>query len=171
MAPRVMHRGFVAGETLQFGDVAIQTRALNHPGGCTAFRFERAGACVTYATDVEHLGPEPDPEMIRFVTGSDLLIYDTMLNEQEATQCVGWGHSTSVGGAALALAAGISRLAAFHHNPAHDDRMLAQLEAALRQRLPDSFYAREGQCVALPGQTPMLSMSRTLGRRAATSRR
>ena len=171
MAPGVRHRGFAAGETLRFGDVAIHTTALNHPGGCTAFRFERAGHSLTYATDVEHLAPDADPEMIRFAAGTDLLIYDTMLTEQEAAQCVGWGHSTSRGGAALAVAAGVGRLAAFHHHPAHDDAKLAQLEAALRRRLPTSFYAREGQSLSIGDQTAMLSIKRTLGKRAAANRR
>lgn len=171
MAPHILHRGFRAGDTLRFGDVTVHTMALNHPGGCTAFRFERAGASLVYATDVEHLAAEPDPAMIRFAAGAELLIYDTMLSEQDATRCVGWGHSTLAGGGALAAAAGVARLAAFHHSPAHDDRRLAELEAALQERLPASFYAREGQLVMLDGQTAMLSMSRTLGRRAATSRR
>lgn len=171
MAPRIRHRGFAAGETLVFGDVVIRTMALNHPGGSTAFRFERAGASVTYATDVEHLAVEPDSAMVRFVAGSDLLIYDTMLTDEEATACAGWGHSTAAGGEALAVAAGVRRLAGFHHNPAHDDAMLSRLEAALQARLPGAFHAREGQTVTIDDQTAMLSMSRTLGRRAATSKR
>ena len=149
IAPGIVHAGFRAGEVLTFGDVSIRTRALHHPGGCTALRFERAGVSLTYATDVEHLGSEPDPEMVQFVRGTDLLIYDTMLTEIEAANCVGWGHSTWGGGAQLAEVAEVRRLAGFHHNPTFDDVRLAALEAELQARLPGAFYARQGQRLLL----------------------
>lgn len=147
MAPHVRHHGFTAGDTLKFGDVTVDTTPLNHPGGATAFRFRRQGKVFIYATDVEHLEPEPDPAMVDFVRESDLLIYDTMFDAETVCGCEGWGHSTWEGGVALAAAAGVRTLAGFHHNPMFDDARLAAQEAAMKRRQPGSFFCREGQTI------------------------
>ena len=146
---QVRHEGFMAGESFTFGDVRVLTQPLNHPGGCTGYRFERAGKAVVYATDVEHLADAPDPDMKRFVEGSDLLIYDAMMTDSEIPRCKGWGHSTWKAGARLARAAHVGRLAAFHHNPDFDDAKIARLEDKLKQKLPESFFCRERQTVKI----------------------
>lgn len=145
--------GFVSGENFAFGDVSISTQPLNHPGGCTGYRFERGGRSICYVTDVEHVEQAPDPDIRRFVRGSDLLIYDTMLTEDELPSCRGWGHSTWRAGVALAKAAKVGRLAAFHHNPMFNDRRLRKLEAKIQNKLPGSFYVREGMILDYPLRT------------------
>jgi phosphoribosyl 1,2-cyclic phosphodiesterase len=149
MAPQVRHVGFTSGESLRIGDLGIATTPLNHPGGATAFRFERAGRSFVYATDVENLSATPDPAMVDFVRGADLLIYDTMLDAAAAAACEGWGHSTWEGGVTLADAAGVKVLAGFHHHPLFDDARLTALEKAMQQRRPESYLCREGQVIAV----------------------
>lgn len=149
MAPRIKHEGFMAGENFTFGDVTIATQPLNHPGGCTAYRFERDGKSLVYATDVEHLADAPDPDMMQFAHRSDLLIYDTMMTDKEVPTCRGWGHSTWKAGVRLARAAKVRQLAAFHHNPMFDDAKIARIEAKMQAKLPASFFCREGQTLKL----------------------
>jgi phosphoribosyl 1,2-cyclic phosphodiesterase len=138
--------GFKAGETLQFNDGwSVRTTPLRHPGGATGYRFDAGGRAVAYISDHEHAGPTPERELVDFVRGCDLVIYDTTFTVEDYPPCKGWGHSTVEAGLALCAAAGAKCLAAFHHNPHYDDVKLAHIDAALAQALPGSFCAREGQ--------------------------
>ncbi len=145
MPAKLTHVGFVAGETLVFGDVTVLTQPINHPGGCVAYRFERNGKVFSYLTDIEHIEVAPDPDIRRFVKKSDLLVYDTMLTDEDLLVCKGWGHSTWRAGAALAKAGKVRKLAAFHHNPKFDDTKLDELDRDLAAALPGAFFSREGQ--------------------------
>jgi phosphoribosyl 1,2-cyclic phosphodiesterase len=146
---RMKHEGFVAGEALGFGDVSVSTQPLNHPGGSTGYRFDCGGKSVSYITDVEHVEDLPDPDVRRFVNRSDLLIYDTMLTEDEVPTCRGWGHSTWKAGVKLAQSARVGQLAAFHHNPQFNDGRLTRLDAKMKTRMADAFFAREGTTIAI----------------------
>lgn len=148
LAAKVRNEGFLAGEPLTFGDVHVTTQPLNHPGGSTGYRFERNGKSISYVTDVEHVEDAPDPDVRRFVKKSDLLIYDTMLTEDDLPTCRGWGHSTWRAGVALARAAKVKHLAAFHHNPMFNDRRLAKLDGKIRAKMPEAFFVKEGQSFA-----------------------
>jgi phosphoribosyl 1,2-cyclic phosphodiesterase len=140
--------GFHAGETLRFEDgSSVRTTPLRHPGGATGYRFDAGGHAVAYVSDFEHAGPAPEQDMIDFVRGCDLVIYDTTFTVEDYPACKGWGHSTVEAGLALCAAAGAKRLAAFHHNPDYDDAKLAHIEAVLEKASPGSFCAREGQAV------------------------
>lgn len=143
--------GFRAGEDLTLGDgLTVATLPLRHPSGATAYRFDHQGRRVCYVTDIEHDSDEPEPGLVKFVEGADLVIYDSMFTQTEFCRCRGWGHSTWQAGAALCRKAGARRLAAFHHNPKHDDEMLAGFDSELAAMLPGSFHAREGQTLVFP---------------------
>jgi phosphoribosyl 1,2-cyclic phosphodiesterase len=142
---RIEHVGFRAGETLAFDGVSVATILLEHPGGATGYRFDHGGCSVCYVSDVEHAAAGPDPQLVRFVTGADLVIYDAMFTEHEYESHVGWGHSTCAAGVALCRAAGAKALAAFHHHPFRDDAALDRIDAELDAALPGSFVAREDQ--------------------------
>ncbi len=140
--------GFHAGETLRFADgLSVRTAPLRHPGGATGYRFDSGGQAVAYVCDFEHAGPTPEKEMIEFVRGCDLVIYDTTFTVEDYMACQGWGHSTVEAGLALCAAAGAKRLAAFHHNPDYDDAKLGEIDTMLEKASPGSFCAREGQMV------------------------
>jgi phosphoribosyl 1,2-cyclic phosphodiesterase len=140
--------GFKAGETLTFADgIKVRTVPLRHPGGATGYRFDTGGRAVAYVCDYEHAGPAPERELVEFVRGCELVIYDATFTVEDYPPCKGWGHSTVEAGLALCNAAGAKRLAAFHHNPDYDDVKLGHIEAALAKALPGSFCAREGQVV------------------------
>ncbi len=150
LPPPIDHVGFRAGETLVFDDgVSVATCPLRHPGGATGFRFDNGGRSVCYVSDIEHGEMGPDPDVVRFCTGADLVIYDAMFTEEQFSRCVGWGHSTWQAGVALCRAAGARALAAYHHHKHHSDADLDRIHADLGAAFPGSFVAREGQGVAL----------------------
>jgi len=147
---RFEHHGFHAGETLVFpGGEVVETHALNHPGGATAYRFNHGGRSACYLTDLEHTEPWPDPSLVKFVRGADLVIYDGMFAEAEYSCCKGWGHSTWDKGVELCRAADAASLAIVHHCPGHTDADLREIEAELQSVMPTAFLARERQGVTL----------------------
>jgi diguanylate cyclase (GGDEF)-like protein len=100
--------------------------------------------------------------------GADLVIHDAQYTEEEYASRLGWGHSTVEYATDVALAAGVKRLALFHHDPAHDDQMMERLEFQARARVRachgglDVFAAREGQELTINGDrrgTPVAEIS------------
>jgi phosphoribosyl 1,2-cyclic phosphodiesterase len=139
------HFGFTAGETLQLaGGLEVRTHPLHHPGGATGFRFDHRGRSVCYISDIEHTFPWPLPDLVRFIEGADLVIYDGMFSEAEYCTCVGWGHSTWQKGVALAKAAQVKALAIYHLHPSHDDEHLRAVETDAKAEMPGAFVARDG---------------------------
>ena len=136
------------GGRLAFGEVTVTAAALDHPGGVLAYRVERGGRSVVYATDSEH-GDGPDPRLVALARGADLLIYDAMYTADEyagrvGPSRVGWGHSTWEAGVAAADAAGVGRLVLFHHDPRRGDDAVDAIEAAAARARPGTLAAREG---------------------------
>lgn len=146
---RLLHRGFVAGADLRIGDVVVRTHSLRHPGGSTAYRLEWGGRTLVYASDVEWTGATDDPSLAAFVTGADLMIFDTMLDEDDLPRCAGWGHSTASAAVRLAKMAGVRRIAGFHHQPEATDDNLARREHAFCASMPGAFFARDGMVLTL----------------------
>ena len=115
-------------ETLDFGEVRIETMLLKHPGYCLGYRLTCHGRSVCYITDNElYLGSDPrhDPAYVErlanFVRGTDLLITDTTFRDHEYPAKVDWGHSCVSEVADLAARAGVKRLHLFHHDPDQSD--------------------------------------------------
>lgn len=136
---------FTAGETVQPAPgVVVRTGALRHPNGATGYRIEYGGASVCYVTDTEHLPGQPDENVLRLIAGADLVIYDSTYTDDEFPAKVGWGHSTWQEGVRLCRAAGVKRLAIFHHDPDHDDSFMERLEDEARIMWDATLVARDG---------------------------
>ncbi len=136
---------FDAGATLElYGDIAVRTAVLNHPGGATAYRIDFDGRSVCYVTDTEHPENKRDEGIVELIAGSEIVIYDATFTDEEYPQFRGWGHSTWQEGVRLCEAAGAGRLVTFHHFPEHDDSDLDQIGAALAETRPGSLVGREG---------------------------
>jgi diguanylate cyclase (GGDEF)-like protein len=140
------------------GEVLVQTQYLNHTAPTLAYRISSGDATVAYVTDHEpfwkpagrtfqHPG---DQRHVSFLKGADLIIHDAQYGEEEYAGKIGWGHSTVEYATDIALVAGSSRLALFHHDPSHDDATVARLEATARERAAagsrtlEVFAATEG---------------------------
>ncbi|MFE1600813.1 MBL fold metallo-hydrolase [Methylobacterium sp. ID0610] len=150
---RFVHHGFRAGETLTFPDgIEVDTLPLLHPQGSTGYRFRHAGRTVCYISDIEHSEPWPERNLLRFVEGADLVVYDGMFTEGEYPACRGWGHSTWEKGVELCQAAKVGQLGIIHLYPQHGDAMLRDMERAMQAAMPTAFIARERQKIVLPAE-------------------
>jgi len=149
------------------GEVLVETQYLNHTAPTIAYRMTNGGASLAYVTDHEpfwraedgNLHHPGDQRHIAFMKGADLVIHDAQYNEEEYGQRVGWGHSTLEYATDVAVAAGVKRLALFHHDPSHDDAFMERFEGAARARAAaaggttEVFAAREGMELELSGST------------------
>ena len=140
-----------AGASFDLGDgVRVRTAPLNHPGGATGYRIEHAGRALAYVTDTEHVPGSPDRNVLDLIAGCDLVLYDSTYTDAEFAERVGWGHSTWTEAVRLGRAAGVKRLALFHHDPDRDDAGMAALEAESQAAWPGHvFAAREGVTIDL----------------------
>ncbi|MBI4402006.1 MAG: diguanylate cyclase [Nitrospirae bacterium] len=142
----------------RLGDVLVETQYLNHTAPTIAYRISSNGATVAYVTDHEpfwrpagmtfhHPG---DQRHIAFLKGADLIIHDAQYSDDEYRTKVGWGHSPIEYATDVAMAAGATHLALFHHDPDHDDEIVKQFEQSARLRVLarrsnlEVFAAEEG---------------------------
>jgi len=130
------------------GSIQIRAQMLNHPGICTGYRLNTGGGSVAFLPDfelvhsftsknkrkVEHaqLGPNPDQDVIGFLSGTDILILDSQYTVEEYETKIGWGHSCLLDSVSLAAAAGVGKLFLFHHDPDHNDAQIARMEEDAR---------------------------------------
>ncbi|HVI50321.1 MAG TPA: MBL fold metallo-hydrolase [Candidatus Sulfotelmatobacter sp.] len=147
----MVYEDFHAGEDLNhlLPGVGIRTAVLNHPNGATGYRIMIGGRSVCYVTDTEHRPGRPDENILGLIAGADLVIYDSTYTDDEFPAKVGWGHSTWQEGVRLCRAAGVGKLAIFHHDPDHDDAFMARIEAEARQSWDGTLVARDNMVVEL----------------------
>src|SRR5439155_1059459 len=153
-------------------EALVQTQHLNHTAPTLAFRISSHETTLAYVTDHEpywkptargfhHPG---DQRHVAFLEGADLIIHDAQYSDEEYAGKIGWGHSTVEYATDVALAAGSSRLALFHHDPAHDDATVARLEAIAQDRAAargpalEVFAAAEGLELHVRGSRPSVAL-------------
>ena len=143
----------VCGETFTLGDITIETRPLNHPNGAMGYRINWQKYSIVYCTDTEHFSDRLDDNVLDLAKDADILIYDAMYTDDEYSNPqspkIGWGHSTWQEGVKLAKAAGVKKLAIFHHEPNHNDELLDQIAVEVKQAFSGSFLAHEGMIVSV----------------------
>ena len=144
----VRYHDLVEGE-FAIGDVRVTTQYLNHPTLTLAYRLEADGVTVVYATDHEPhsraLAEGRDGDLegedrrhADFLAGADLLIHDSQYTADEYPGKVGWGHSTVESVVSVARAAGVRRVALFHHDPHRDDAEMDRVVGAARRAAGDA---------------------------------
>ncbi len=144
---------FTPGQTLPLHPgLDVATILLAHPGGAIGYRITWGGRSVCYITDTEQSAPGVDPDLMRFVSGTDVLIFDSTYTEDEYKIRVGWGHSTPAAAVALADAAQVGRLVLFHHEPGHDDATMDTILRAAAARRPGTIAAMEGMTLIVPAR-------------------
>src|SRR5262245_55763998 len=113
----------------RIGDILVETQYLNHTAPTIGFRISADGATLAYMTDHEPFSNTSGGDFhhpgeqrhIRFLRDADLLIHDAQYTSEEYGSKLGWGHSPAEYVTDVAIAAGVRRLALFHHDPTHDD--------------------------------------------------
>lgn len=120
----------VGDATFAVGGYRITSRLVPHNGPTCGFRVEWAGRSVVYIPD--HQQPDDALSIADSVrelcAGADLLIHDAQYTPHEFAQKQTWGHCTVEYAVRVAAQCGVRRLALFHHDPAHADGMLDELE-------------------------------------------
>ena len=117
------------GQTVEVGGVTVSIKLQDHPDGSYAFKFERGGKTVIYATDAEHSedGFDDNTPAVEFFKGADLLVFDAMYSHAEArTTKDGWGHASNITAVEIAKEAGVGHLVLFHHDPGFTDSQLVR---------------------------------------------
>jgi phosphoribosyl 1,2-cyclic phosphodiesterase len=149
----------VNSSTFEIDGFAVRAARLRHPGNTLAYRLtpKGGGPSMAYVTDNE-LGSGGDygepptwrADFERFLRGVDLLIHDAMFTPEELEQHRGWGHSSYREAVSLAAAAGVRKLALFHHRPEREDDAMDEFmeqaaDAAAKLKAPlEVVAATEG---------------------------
>lgn len=129
---------------LSAGGFDIEALALNHPGGCLAYRIKGAGGDLVYATDHEFGNPAFDGPLASFAKGAKAIVLDSHFTPEERPHHPGWGHSDWRQCAEFASANEIGTLWLFHHKPGRSDRALADIRVEARRVFANTGTASEG---------------------------
>ena len=143
------------------GEATVTARLVMHPGPTVGFRIEAGASTFAYLPDHEPALAGGVANRTRdWISGAaisgdaDLLMHDAQYSEEEYEERIGWGHSSAADAVAYARAVGARRLLLFHHEPAHSDASLDELEAHAQslagQDGIEVGLAREGLIVELP---------------------
>ena len=149
----------------RIGDVLVETQYLNHTAPTLAYKVSTGNTTIAYVTDHEPFWGAPDATFrhpgdqrhIAFLRGADLVIHDSQYSCDEYETKLGWGHSSIEYATDVAVSAGVSRLALFHHDPTHKDERIQELERTARARAAaagsqlDIFAAAEGMAFEVKG--------------------
>jgi phosphoribosyl 1,2-cyclic phosphodiesterase len=162
-----------SGENIQIGEITVENRPLNHPGGAIGYRIGWQDLVVAYATDTEHFLDRLDDNVLALAENADVLIIDATYTDEEyyhpQTGKVGWGHSTWQEAVKVARAAGVKQLVIFHHDPAHNDEFLDRVAVSVNLALPNSILAREGLVLSLASQSDSIPNRSCYGRTFRTT--
>lgn len=125
------------------GPATVRTLYLNHPGNALGYRVEWDGRKILYVTDNELASVSsasfvPDPKLLEFCRGADLLIHDAQYTDAEYGSKRGWGHSTWSMALKLAMASQVKACALFHHDPDHTDEDLDKVTQEAQDFLKQS---------------------------------
>jgi phosphoribosyl 1,2-cyclic phosphodiesterase len=147
------------------GHAKVRSRWVRHVGPTLGFRVELNGVSVAYVPDhgpgckPEHPDDYIPSEMLELCDGVDLLIHDAQHTKAEYESKRHWGHCTIEYAVHVARESGARRLALFHHDPAHDDNTLEEIERgaieyAARIGAPGVIAAYEGLVLDLAPAVP-----------------
>lgn len=164
MMERVSFSPIQPGMTYQRGVFEVSTCRLNHPGGSVAYRVSAGGHSIAYVTDTAPFAkpgegvtsgrksPVLEQQVIQFLSGADVVIYDTMYTKTEYLQKMTWGHSYPEYAKAVCQSAGVKHLILFHHSPdATDDELDSISTFWSSNQSPRVSLAKEGSTVHVEG--------------------
>lgn len=134
------------------GGLSVTSKFLNHTILCLGYRFDYQGKSIALVFDHEpfrnlfsvnpadegydedaakegEIAAAEENEKIRnFIKGADIVVHDTQYMEEEYKSHIGWGHATFEHAINAVNGVDVKKLVFFHHDPAHTDSQLEQLE-------------------------------------------
>ena len=131
------------------GGARVATQFLNHPAVTVGYRVEADGVVVVYLVDhepfsddlwragaapghIESILHDGDRRHAIFMADADLVIHDAQYTPKEYASKKTWGHSPYDYVVQIAAAASVRRVALTHHDPSHDDHVVADIERQAR---------------------------------------
>lgn len=151
------------------GGLSVTSKFLNHPVLCLGYRFEYQGKSIAVVFDHEPFynlfkknadGTSNDEETVKegelaageenekitlFIKGADILIHDAQYTEEAYRTHVGWGHASFAHAVTAKILGEAKKLVFFHHDPAHTDEQLEQLEKKYAEGMEtEILMAKEG---------------------------
>src|SRR5256712_4612081 len=139
--------------------MAVRASLVCHPGPTVGYRIGENGKAVVYLPDHEPaLGARRFPEDAEWTLGlelaeeADVLLHDAQYTPREYEEHLGWGHSSLPQAVAFAEKTAAKKLVTFHHDPEHDDAILARMveDARRAAKLPFTLVGgTEGATFAL----------------------
>ena len=121
-------------------DAKVRSRWIRHVGPTLGYRVDWHGVTVAYLSDHGQgcgMGQSDDfipDEVLELCDGVDLLIHDAQHTPSEFEMKRHWGHCTVDYALHVAKESGARTVALFHHDPAHGDDMVDQLEREAQER-------------------------------------
>lgn len=145
MGAKMKFRKVKAGDRFKFGDVTVTTNELHHPFGAVGYRFDYNGSSFVHVCDYEHY-PHPDEGLRDWIHGAGGMYYDAAYTPQEYKNGKqGWGHSTYEEACKLADECKVEKVLLSHHDPAHDDNFMADVEEKAKALFRKARVAREDE--------------------------
>jgi phosphoribosyl 1,2-cyclic phosphodiesterase len=136
------------GSVITLDDVMIETISLNRPNRSLGYRITWNGRSVVYATDTEHVPDQLDQGLLYLAHQADLLIYDAAYADHAfsslSPELADGQPAAWYAGVEVAIAANVQQIVLFHHDPAHDDDFLDQVETEVQSSFPNVRLAHEG---------------------------
>lgn len=168
MKARIDYVTLTPNESFQIGSATITPFMMNHPVTDFGYRIESCGKSMFFTGDHEppqNIYETSDPEyaqyqtfidakaneLLRAMSGVDVLIADSSYTTTEYQSKRGWGHGTFHSSIQYAKQAGAKNLFCTHHEPTRsDDALEAAFEKVMQdhpRKASDPVYrlAREGE--------------------------
>jgi len=175
----IRYRTFDSSQ-FSYGPMNVHYQGVHHPGTTYGYRVEVGGRHVTYTPDNECMVMEKtviqksrnlddrektfygmmqqeeyesDRELFK---DADILVHDAQYTMDEYEKKQGWGHSCYLDTVQSAIDAKVKVLFLFHHDPAHDDRIMedilkdAEMMIKMHGAKMKCYVAREGMRIRLP---------------------
>jgi CheY-like chemotaxis protein len=150
----------------------IRTQYLNHPAITLGYRVEADDLSVAYLCDhepysntlwggnghqgeIESIVHVNDRRHAVFMKDADVVIHDAQYTPEEYAEKKNWGHSTYEYVVQLAMVAKVRKLFLTHHDPAHDDAFVAEIEARAQALVKEAGSSMQVAC-AFEGCTQAL---------------
>lgn len=140
---------FISGQPISMQNgLRIDTRPVNHPGGCVSYKFMEGSKSVVLCSDFEPDEGKHDAALYDWWKGADIVIADGQYETGSKNNpfMKGWGHSDPRWNIDLAKMAGVKHLIITHHDPKSDDAYLKDFEKRMKEYASDLRvdFAREG---------------------------
>ena len=142
---------FSLGDSIDIApDIRVVPFRTRHPNLCVGYVAELGDTRIAYVPDHEHPLDELDANVLKHVSGVDILIHDSQYSRREISSGkAGWGHSAWEDVVDLAVRAEVGELYMFHHDPDANDDRLNERQFMAQKMFSKTFAAREGLKIPL----------------------